>query len=50
MESEGYLKIDLISTKKVTNPDTKQELLLEDLWKTLEKEQLLYIVFFRKWE
>jgi hypothetical protein len=48
--SEGLIKLDLIKDKQLYNPVTKSEIELQYLWNGLEKNQLVVIIFFRKWE
>jgi hypothetical protein len=49
MEKSDYINIDKIKDKKLYNPEKKEEIEFESLYKTLSSNQLLYVVFFRRW-
>ena len=49
MEKSDYINIDKIKDKKLYDPDKKEEIDFESLYKTLSSNQLLYVVFFRRW-
>ena len=49
MEKGDYINIERIKDKKLYDPDKKEEFEFDTLYKNLESNQLLYVVFFRRW-
>jgi len=49
MEKSDYINIDRIKDKKLYNPEKKEEIDFESLYKNLNSNQLVYVVFFRRW-
>ena len=43
------INVDKIKDKKLYNPTKKEEFEFETLYNTLNSNQLLYVVFFRRW-
>lgn len=49
MDKSEYVNIDRIKDKKLYNPQNKEEFEFETLYSSLNSNQLLYVVFFRRW-
>lgn len=49
MDKADYISIDSIKDKKLYNPQKNEEFDFEKLYSTLNSNQLLYVVFFRRW-
>lgn len=49
MEKGDFINVEKIKDKKLYNPEKKEEFEFERLYKTLSSNQLLYVVFFRRW-
>jgi hypothetical protein len=49
MEKGDYINVERIKDKKLYDPDKKEEFEFETLYKNLSGNQLLYVVFFRRW-
>jgi hypothetical protein len=49
MDIGDYVSIDKIRDKKLYNPTNKEEIEFETLYSKLNSNQLLYVVFFRRW-
>lgn len=49
MEKTEYVNLSTAKDKKIYNPSTKIEISFSDLWTSLEKDQLVYVTFFRRW-
>jgi hypothetical protein len=49
MDGTGFPMLEDIKDKKIFNPEkSKSALNFENLWKTLEPDQLIYITFLRR--
>jgi hypothetical protein len=49
MEKIDYINIEKIKDKKLYDPTKKEEMEFQSLYNSLSSNQLLYVVFFRRW-